>query len=53
VRLRFWLAMLDLAEWLRVPQSVYLWVVGRAGAAVYYEQLDLSSESAQGFEAPW
>lgn len=32
-RLRFWLAMLDLAHALRLPRSFYLWIVERASKA--------------------
>lgn len=32
-RLRFWLAMLDLAHALHAPRPVYLWLVGRASDA--------------------
>ena len=37
-RLRFWLAMLDLAHALRLPRSVYLWIVGRASDATDWGQ---------------
>lgn len=33
-RLRFWLAALDIAQALRAPLPVYLWLVGRASNAV-------------------
>lgn len=36
-RLRFWLAMLDVAHYLRAPRSVYLWIVGRASDATEWE----------------
>lgn len=32
-RLRFWLAALDVAEALRAPLPVYLWLVARASNA--------------------
>lgn len=32
-RLRFWLAALDIAQALRVPRPVYLWLVARASNA--------------------
>ena len=32
-RLRFWLAMLDVAHYLRAPAGLYLWIVARASAA--------------------
>lgn len=33
IRLRFWLAMLDVDHAVRAPRVVYLWLVGRASAA--------------------
>lgn len=33
LRLRFWLAMLDLAHACRAPLPIYLWIVGRASDA--------------------
>jgi len=32
-RLRFWLALLDVAHALRAPRPVYLWILGRASNA--------------------
>lgn len=34
LRLRFWLAALDLAHRVRAPRWVYLWCVGRASDAI-------------------
>lgn len=36
-RLRFWLAMLDVAHAFRAPRPVYLWTVGRASDAIEWE----------------
>lgn len=33
LRLRFWLAMLDVAKALHLPHPVYLWLVARASDA--------------------
>lgn len=33
LKLRFWLAMLDIAEWCHAPQRCYLWLVGKASDA--------------------
>lgn len=39
IRLRFWLAMLDLAHYhLRASRAVYLWAVGRASNATDWER---------------
>jgi hypothetical protein len=32
-RLRFWLFALDVAQYLRAPRPIYLWIVGRASDA--------------------
>lgn len=47
-RLRFWLAMLDLADLLHAPRPVYLWLVGRASAAT-----DWGPGAERGEGEPW
>jgi hypothetical protein len=48
-RIRFWLAMLDVAHALRAPLPVYLWIVARASNATDWgPPLD-----ARDGEGPW
>jgi hypothetical protein len=47
VRLGFWLRVIDVAHWLGVPQSVYLWMVGRAANCINYKPLEESEDK------PW
>ena len=49
-RLRFWLAMLDVAHHLRAPAKLYLWIVARASAA---EDWGPPIEPRDGEDGPW